>query len=43
MSRYRLTKADRIKGMKAAVKSAKTPKHLKRELRRHLKSIGERI
>jgi len=42
MARHKLTKAERIKGIKKALKSRKTPKQLKPGLRKYLKKLERR-
>lgn len=40
MARHKLTKAERIKGLRKAIHSKKTPAHLKAGLREYLKRLS---
>ena len=39
MPKHQLTREEKIRGLRAALKSGKTPKHLKSALRRHLERL----
>lgn len=39
MPRHRLTKTEKIRGVKKAIASERTPKHLKEGLRKYLKRL----
>lgn len=42
MARHRLTREERIRGIRAALRSPRTPRHLKRALRRVLARLEGR-